>query len=44
MHNTQIDEVLNINVKTPGGFIRGGEHFEDVPRPSRHMECDQPQH
>ena len=40
MQNTQIDEVLNINVKTPGGFIRGGEHFEDVPRLLMQMECE----
>lgn len=44
MQNTQIDEFLNINVKTPGGFIREGEQFEDVLRLFRQMECDQQQH
>ena len=44
IHNAEADEVLNINIGTPEGLVRGGEHFGDTPRQCRRMaECDQPQ-
>ena len=35
--NHEIPDVLDANIETPDALIRGGEHFDDVPRASR---CD----